>query len=401
MAEEGPLTAAQIYEQINGGSGTGHLDEARDATHSLRAQLLESAQLVGELAKQIQDGWTGEAGNTAANAAGPLAKAALEDADLLSEADLAVTSQASAFYTVKNSVVPVAPDKPELTSADVLDAVVTGNWHGYTDKVGEWQAQSQQNIDAFAGYHSSSMDNGDTMPSSFAPLVDPGAPVSLADPVAGDKAEKGHTPTTPPSGSQPNSFDGGQPKVTGGAQPEPGGPSHVVPPQAQTQNAQPASGIQDGTKAASHTPTADPKTPAAKPFAPTSSGPPMGNSPGTPASFGGAYRTGGGFSSGSGGSGSGGKPGNTVARPGVPGNVPAPGRPVGGGTGEAAATRGATTGKPGVTPVGGAVPGASRGEEDEEHQRPAYLLGPDPEELFGGDTEKPVPPVIGETPQPR
>ncbi|MEV4051677.1 hypothetical protein AB0J55_10860 [Amycolatopsis sp. NPDC049688] len=43
------------------------------------------------------------------------------------------------------------------------------------------------------------------------------------------------------------------------------------------------------------------------------------------------------------------------------------------------------------TPVGG------RGkDEDREKKRAPYLQNPDPDETFGGFTEKPMPPVIGE-----
>ena len=45
-----------------------------------------------------------------------------------------------------------------------------------------------------------------------------------------------------------------------------------------------------------------------------------------------------------------------------------------------------------MTGMGGA--GKGKGGEDEDHQRPSYLVEGDPESLFGTD-EKTVPPVIG------
>jgi hypothetical protein len=45
--------------------------------------------------------------------------------------------------------------------------------------------------------------------------------------------------------------------------------------------------------------------------------------------------------------------------------------------------------------MGGGAGGAGGKGEDEEHQRPSYLLEDDPESIFGTD-QKVAPPVIGE-----
>jgi hypothetical protein len=44
------------------------------------------------------------------------------------------------------------------------------------------------------------------------------------------------------------------------------------------------------------------------------------------------------------------------------------------------------------------APAGGRGgkDEDKEKKTPAYLQNPDPDATFGGFTEKPMPPVIGE-----
>ncbi|MGC7093815.1 hypothetical protein ACPZ19_04030 [Amycolatopsis lurida] len=405
----GPLNAAQIYEQVNGGSGTGRLLDAQEGAINLTATLSERAQQIANLASKIQAGWTGEAGANAANAALPVAKASLEDAALLAEAGSALENQSSSFGTVKNTVVPVPATKPEMTSADVVAAVTTGNWDGYNNKVGEWQAKSQQNIDAFAGYHASSMGNGDTMPSSFAPLVDPGASISLAGETAAPGGGQPNGPTGGIGGGPPNTVGGSQSHAPGQSAPPPSGVGPSSVPNQQTPS--------DSTKAAAYNPPpvaptpTPPATPNTTPYAPYSGG--NNNAP----FIGGAVKTGPGI-------GPGGQPGNTGGRPGLsgpiggtgrviggPGNVAggpgnptggpgnSPGRTVGGPGGISGAA--GVNGRPGgSTPIGGAAPGANRGEEDKEHQRPEYLLGPDPDELFGGDREKPVPPVIGETGKP-
>jgi hypothetical protein len=45
--------------------------------------------------------------------------------------------------------------------------------------------------------------------------------------------------------------------------------------------------------------------------------------------------------------------------------------------------------------MGGARGHGSEGEEDQEHQRPTYLVEGDPDEVFGTDMRT-APPVIGE-----
>ncbi|QFU94133.1 PPE domain-containing protein [Amycolatopsis sp. YIM 10] len=443
----GPLNAAQIYEQINGGPGTNWLVAAQESATGLTSTLSERAQQIADLAAKIQAGWTGEAGANAANAALPLANASIEDASLLAKAGSALEDQTSAFGTVKNSVVPVPASKPEMTSADVVEAVTTGNWNGYNNKVGEWQAKSQQNIDAFAGYHASSMGNGDTMPSSFAPLVDPGASISLAGETAAPGGGQPNGPTGGIGGGQPNTVGGSQSHAPGQGAPPPGGagPS-LVPNQQSAQNQQPAPSPSDSTKAAAYNPppvTPTPTPPATTnttPYVPysggnnnapfiggvvkTGPGGQLGNTGGRPGSgpiggtgrvIGGTGNIAGGPGKVAGGPGSptggpGNSPGRTVGTPGGPGGMTGgpggvtggPGSSTGrtvGGPGGISGAAGAN-GRPGSTPIGGAAPGANRGEEDKEHQRPEYLLGPDPDELFGGDREKPVPPVIGETGKP-
>ncbi|NIJ14588.1 hypothetical protein FHU38_004989 [Saccharomonospora amisosensis] len=104
----------------------------------------------------------------------------------------------------------------------------------------------------------------------------------------------------------------------------------------------------------------------------------------------------GGFGRGGGGFGPGGGSGAAGAGPGAasgagarPGGMPGAGMP--GGAGAAAA---AGRGGMGGAPMGGAGRGG-QGGEDEEHQRPTYLVEGDPDEVFGTN-ERTAPPVIGE-----
>jgi hypothetical protein len=70
----------------------------------------------------------------------------------------------------------------------------------------------------------------------------------------------------------------------------------------------------------------------------------------------------------------------------------------GGGAAESAAGRtlgAGAPGKAGASGMGGVPRGKGEGSEDEEHQRPAYLVEGDPEGIFG-TSERTAPPVIGE-----
>ena len=112
---------------------------------------------------------------------------------------------------------------------------------------------------------------------------------------------------------------------------------------------------------------------------------------GTPGSSGGG--AGGGFGSGAGGAGSSGAGG-------VRGGL-GPGGGLGaGGSGlasEGAALRGGAgaAGRGGVGGMGGMAGGRGQGEDDDEHQRPSFLVEGDPDAVFGTD-EATAPPVIGE-----
>lgn len=103
----------------------------------------------------------------------------------------------------------------------------------------------------------------------------------------------------------------------------------------------------------------------------------------------GGARPGGGF--GPTGSGSGGPGAGSAAGSAPPGS----GGPGAGGMG-GAGRGGAAGGRGGMGGMGGGMGGAGRGEggDDEEHQRPSYLVEPDPDATFGTD-QMTAPPVIG------
>jgi hypothetical protein len=140
------------------------------------------------------------------------------------------------------------------------------------------------------------------------------------------------------------------------------------------------------TPAATDNPLSGLNNPGAMPIAPG-----MGFGPGG-SGFGGGGAgggIGGSTGGGAGGSSRGGLSGGTAGRGGSVG-------PVGGLAAEQAAARGgATSGRgAGTGGMGGMGAGRGQGGEDDEHERPSYLVEPDPESTFGTD-EMTAPPVIG------
>ena len=63
MVAEGPLTAAQIYEQITGGEGTQSLADAQDSARQLTQQRIERAERINALRAKTMRGWQGGAGD--------------------------------------------------------------------------------------------------------------------------------------------------------------------------------------------------------------------------------------------------------------------------------------------------------------------------------------------------
>ncbi|WP_410656707.1 hypothetical protein [Amycolatopsis sp. lyj-112] len=414
--EEGPLTAAQIYEQITGGEGTGSLSDAQRSAYNLTERHHERAQRITALSQKSMAGWQGASGGAAADATKPVVEAAMDDAMHLARAQTAMNSQMDAFGTAKNSVKPVPPEQPAPTAEDVA-GVLEGNG-GYWDKVKGYQADSQHNIDTFAGYHSASTANGDELPAQYAQLNDPGGTITMDDGSSGKPSAKGFGDDSGERGpgiGEPYRGPGGPGGPSG---PGTGGPGVSGPQQGGPHQVQPGTHVpppDDGTRANSYTPPQ--VNPVVPPAANLDFGP--NGKPGNPLNQPGSFPPGyGPFGPGTGGPGTGG-PGTGGRSPGMPGGGyrgGVPGGPGSGGAGqpgmggqsgagrpgEAMGGRG-TAGTAGAGGRGGAngmpmAPGAAKGkgEEDKEKKAPDYLQNPDPEETFGGYIEKPMPPVIGE-----
>ncbi|WP_410561764.1 hypothetical protein [Amycolatopsis sp. cmx-4-61] len=422
MATEGPLTAAEIYEQITGGEGVDSLADAQDGAAQLTDRMVERAQRISALRAKTMAGWRGDGGDAAADATRPLVQAAADDAVRLRNAQTAVAAQMDAFGTAKHSVKPVAAQPPELGADDVLHVLTGQGWDSYNTKVAGWQADSQANIDAFSAYHSASTANGGQMPSQYAQLTDSGAPVSMTTSArTPGPTDTGDWPLNPRQTRVPaqdrQSARPGQDHVTGGnldpnqIPNQPNQPNQQVQqnrPIPQNQVRPPGTTPSDATHANSYVPR--PVLPAAQggyEFGPT--GQPVSNLTGTnwPDGFGPGTGTYGGYQTGTGtgtGPGTPGTPGTNTGTGNRPG-MRSPGTPGGSsgarlpeerfpGTSPARGSAG-PRGANGL-PMGAPANGRGGKEEDREKKTAPYLRNPDPDETFGGFIEKPMPPVIGE-----
>jgi hypothetical protein len=413
MVAEGPLTAAQIYEQITGGEGTQSLADAQDSSNQLTQRMIDRASRINALRAKTMSGWQGSAGDAAADSAAPLVQAAMDDAIHLKNAQSAVEAQVSAFGTAKNSVKPVPASPPQMTSADIAVRLY-GSGDPYATKVASWQADSQANIDAFSAYHSASNTNGGQMPAQYAQLTDSGGPIALdtGTPTAGkttgtdtrQRTQDGRQtrqPTTPNQTQYRPSTQTGQNQtgqnLTG--QDQVGGRT----PGATTPS------TSDDTHANSYVPkpVMPPAASTGYQFGPT--GQPINSlGPGGLGPYGtGEFGPGTGYSPGSGsygsGSGTGGYRGTGSGSVNEPG---ARGPGAGSGSGRGAPGENVAGGRPGAAGTAGgrgangmpmgAGAGKGKKEEDKEKKAAAYLRNPDPNDTFGGTEEKPMPPVIGE-----
>ena len=416
MANEGPLTAAQIYEQVTGGDGLGSLSDAQVAADNLSRRLAERANQVFALTEKTRAGWTGAAGDAAAMATVPLIKASADDAAHLIRAHTAVSDQMSAFGTAKNTVKPVAAQQPDLTSDDIRNVLTGNGWDSYNTKITSWQADSQANIDAFSNYHAASTQNGTQMPTEYAQLTDSGTSISMA-PADTPAPRKPSSEAYPPGGPQDGHPPGGaaewmdqhKPAAAPGPgqpAPGPGQPSPGQPSPSSHAPGQPGGGYpggapgSDATTANSYVPkpVMPPAASAGYQFGPT--GEPISNLGGSP-----GYGQPGGFGPGTGGY----SPGTGGYRG---GGVNEPGRGMGPGSGartpeeRMAGGRGGAGGQAGARgangmPMGAGGGGRGKKEEDKEKKAASYLQNPDPDETFGGTDVKPMPPVIGERQQKR
>jgi hypothetical protein len=395
------MTPHEIYKALTEGPGSGKLDDGQAAALFLWKQEEKRADMIHKQAGLIQGAWQGAAGEGAYGAAQPLAAAAVEGADLLSQSDDLMSRQSGSFNRAKNSVVPVPPEPPQPDLMDFMTFMTD-----YEKEVTTYQTNAQNNIEVFRGYDGASEYNEVRMPTTFSTVSHSGGTVSVTG------------ATTPGGGdfiSVPDPEQQQQPRVGGASEPfagrdDPGsvptggspvsGPAVTQQPPQQTTPSTftppPVGTPSDVLPPGQRTPVGGPG-----PGGPVTGLPVSGFTSGGPVSTGGPGVRGG-VPGGSGGPGSTGGPGATGRGPGagIRGGALGPGMGVGALAAEeaaaqraaaSAAARGTGSGMMGGAPVGA---GRGKGDEDEEHQR-KVLIETNGESVFGSDVLT-APQVIGD-----
>ncbi|MFE0019981.1 PPE domain-containing protein [Amycolatopsis sp. NPDC059021] len=409
------INCYDIWEKIYTGPGPKSIEDGQGAANRLKGSYQDRLTTIDQLAKEMDAAWTGQ-GSEAAQQAGahPLRTWMDDSGKKLTDSDKYLGEQHTAFTTVRAKVVQVPKDPPKN---NLLNSITP--WTTDTDRaIRDYNRNGQANVDAFNEYFKASNTNGQKMPTYSAlegqqrnVKVDPGKDDGKKKPGDDGKNPPGgiNVPpggSVPPGGMPPGGIGvppGGTPNIPGGGfkpgdMPKIPGSDYQRPdipgykPNIPGGDYQPPKvpSWDDHTGASGFTP---PKIPGSN----------FGGGGGGfgPGGTGGVDIPGGGF--GPGGSDSGFGPGGVGFGPGgsasgaaIPGSGAAGAGAGGGAAGAGAAgAAGAGRGATGMGGMGGMGHGAKgKGGEDEERSS-KFLLGDDPNEIFGTD-ELTAPPVIGE-----
>lgn len=390
------IDARQIYEQITGGPGTGSLQNGATAASQLQSVHSDRVSQIAALNQEMDAAWQGSSGQAAQAGAHPLETWLNDSAQNLGASSQYIGQQAQDFSVVSQKVQPLPENPPSMGFLDHFNP-----WSDKDSEIDDYNRKGQQNVDAFNAYYQASSQNAAGMPQYSAwtgnPLSDgPGQPGSgVGSGVGGGGAGGGggigggggsgvgdlpRFSTSTPSTHSPST--GGGADGSGGL-----GSGGSTPPLSPAPPGYPPTGLNDNTSAAGYP---SPSTDFSGGFGPGSGG----------------FGPGGGGAGGSGVGGVGGVGGGAgfgavgAFGPGAGGSLSA-GASTGAGSGAGGGSGGGTragaagaAGRSGTSGMGGMHGGRGEGSENEEHET-KYLVGEDPNDLFGTD-ELTAPPVIGE-----
>ncbi|HEX6354023.1 hypothetical protein [Actinophytocola sp.] len=415
------MSGEQIYHNFHGGTG----DDAKGMlAAAVKVDLLiknynERTTSITDLTTKMESAWQGDAAGAAQRGAGPLAVEHGLAAPSMDTAQSTLTSQANAFSTAKAQVTKIPPTPQEPGVWDNLTSL-GGAGRNYENQMNQVNGANDNNVSVMQDYEATSSSNASAMPTTYGRITDDYSAVGVERP--SPPPTPGPPPPTPPGTGTPGSSGSGSTGGSGSTLPSGSSPpgTNVPGGGGGGTGRPPGSGGGGGgggtTNPSNNIPPIG--TPPRSPLPgnrPPGSGNPSGN-PALPGMMPGFGPTGGGGGGGGGGfgprgGGGGGGFGPTGSGGGSGGGPGAGGRGVGGfgpGAGGAAAAAEGVAGRGGFGPGGGGAGGGrggmggmgghggkGQGEEDQEHERPSFLVEPDPHETFGTD-EVTAPPVIGE-----
>ncbi len=366
------FTSEQLYKFATENNSPTTADDLGRAFNGGGNSLAEAANGLFEAVSRLDSAWSGVAADSARKALAPLAKAAGVAGQTAQMMGVQMSQQSVAATEVRK-----LPPAKEFNHQQQLDAMLTGGPLAMQQDLRAQKdaadAVKREQI-SYLNTYTSSLTTVDAQTPSFVPPPER---------IGGGGDTRGSTPgyTVSIPTTSTVRYDGGTTtgaptsRYTGVA--GPGGSDGFAGHTDQTDqsNFTPVPGLNTG--ASNYTP--NPTAPAPSTFGPgvTPGGGPGAGSGG----FGGGF---GNFGGGAGGTGAGAGAGSGQGS--NPGAGPRPGGP--GAFGAPAGGRGGAGG------MGGAPRGKGDREEDEEHNRPAYLVEGDPESTFGNDAMT-APPVIG------
>ncbi|MET7990261.1 hypothetical protein ABZU76_05060 [Amycolatopsis sp. NPDC005232] len=407
----------EIYTYIHNPGQTEPLDNARDASGSLKTIHENIVRTLTSGQSALNEFWHGKAADTGTAGLTPLIQGSQIASENLDRASRSMQEQSDAFRYVRDNAKNVSKDKANDNTPEDWFSI------GASDDekaAAQFDADTKFNVELYEPYYQSTQPRRTTLAPDYPAAHDPNVSASGITPDQVTPVTSGG-PHSSGSGSHSSGHSGGY---------TPGPSTYSAPPGAAGYHAPAPPGhstVGVNTPAANDTTSAAFAGPTQTPGGPGSSswqgpggvgvnGPGGGNSSGFGPGFGpvGGFGGGGGFGPGGGrggfgpgGSGSGFGPGGGGASGGAAGA----GRGVGAGagTGAGAMGEGAGAARPGGMGAAGAKgqPGmgggmgaggnkGGKGPEDEEHQRKILLSEEDPDSIFGGyDGNKPTPPVIG------
>jgi hypothetical protein len=422
------MNGTDVYNNFTGGSSQS-LQAAAQAVQQLSEEYLQEAQAIKDLQTRMNAAWTGSSGDAAYAGANPLAQAFKDSSGPLDITTASMNVQSDVFEQSKSRVVPVppAPEKPSGWTVGLKAAIpivgpsiAVSDIKSYQDGVAKTNAANDNNVRVMDQYSSVTGDARGKIPMDYKILPTDTASIGLKPPSIGtigvisstyNGATHASSTSTPSVGSPMGS--GGSvsapPTLSGASAVTSSGPtgggtgSTVSPPP--TLSGTPSGTGTGGTGSSAYVPGmtggyngSDTQRPGSSAGTTGTGGPTQGAGRNNSA----ASRLYGADEEGT--SRRGGSNGSAAAeerlgRAAGESNKLGGGKSTGSGNlGSAAAAEEAAASRSAAKSAGGAPMGAGqrgRGEEDEEHQRPDYLLEADPDSIFGSDVRT-TPPVIGE-----
>ncbi|GHF48978.1 uncharacterized protein YukE [Amycolatopsis bartoniae] len=428
------MNGTQVYDNFTSGSSQS-LQAAAQAVQQLAAEYEQEAEAIRSLQTRMNAAWTGSSGDAAYAGANPLAQAFQDSHAPLELTNASMSVQSDQFENARAKVVPVppAPDKPSGWSTVLKSAIpivgpslAVSDIKSYQEGVEKTNAANANNVRVMEQYSSATGDTRGKIPMDYKILPADTASIGLQSASVGSigsgvtsgyrpPSSVGSTMGTASVSSPRTGSNGGGPVSSSG--PTGGGSIRQVTPK--TPGVSGSTSGTGGTGSSAFTPGGTNTTSERTSRNTSSTGGRSGNSAANRlfnADDENTSRRGGGTTSrggsaaeerlGRGGSAAEGRGGSAAERlaRGAAGSSGEGRLGAGKGSGasnfgsaaaaeEAAASRSAARSANG-TPMGAAGQ-RGRGEEDEEHQRPDYLIEPDPDSIFGTDVRT-TPPVIGE-----